>query len=485
MSNAKTRLSLTALEAREVPAIVVPDLSSKPDAPYTIYLDFDGQYVEDWGYWPVQHSPGQVPAFSLDADTKNTTYDEYVAMGRVWAYVTEDFAPFNVNVTTINPNPGGSPREGEGVRVIIGGSADDWLDEPAFGVAYLDDFFGDSAPKAFVFSEDIVESIGNNAWLPKVVGDVVSHEAGHTLGLEHQSKYVGAPGFYYRADEYRPSAVNAATGEYRGVLMGNSYDARSTWGNGHYDQGFLVQHPSTQNDMAILGEALGWRADEPTRNFGVVAPGRHAWAEGIIGKTSDTDSFQFFHGGGPLSIEVTTLGETSTGLPHAGNLDTRVTLFAVGTLGVTALATYNPATTLGVSVVTGLPGVGALYPSIGQFTGNYILQVGSAGQYGDVGQYTIRLRHSTTSINLPSVQTATIWVSTAMSDGSGGSGGASGALAVKATIPQQTSAALLAIGKDQAAITPVPIPPSRPIRLPVPIAAFDDFEIPPLHGVAV
>ncbi len=96
------RLALTQLEARDVPTIVVPELSSKPDAPYTIYLDFDGMTVDNWG----NNEPGSIPAFSIDTDTNNTSPEEFLAMGRAWNYVAEDFAPFNVNVTTVNPRPG-------------------------------------------------------------------------------------------------------------------------------------------------------------------------------------------------------------------------------------------------------------------------------------------------------------------------------------------------------------------------------------------
>lgn len=486
MSKTKSRLNLTTLEAREVPAIVVPALSSKPDAPYTIYLDFDGAYAEEWGPWNNTYSPGEIPPFSIDADQANTSSEEWLAMGRVWHYVAEDYSPFNVNVTTVNFASGGSSVEDQSVRIIIGGSADDWLDEEAFGVAFIDDFFEDTHPKAFVFSEDIVTSIGNNSWLPKVIGDAASHEAGHTLGLEHQSQYQSiSSSLHGQMNEYRPSAVNASTGEYRGVLMGNSYDARSTWSNGAYSQGSLViGNLQTQDDMAILGSALGWRADEATRNLGLVAPGApNRWAEGIIGKTGDSDAFQFVHHGGPLSLTVTTLFETTPAVLHAGNLDSRVTVTALGTAGAMSLGTFNPTSTLGVSTLVNVPATGSLHPSVGQFTGNYLLTVTSAGQYGDVGQYKVNLAYGPATTKLPSVQTSTAWVSTTSS---GSSGGASGAITVKAAVqPKPSIAPPLSGGTNRAAITPVPIPPSRPLPISVVQAPVDEMLLPILHGVAL
>ena len=60
----------------------------------------------------------------------------------IWRSVAEDFAPFNVDVTTEDPGVEALRKFGTGdtqwgVRVVIGGSSSDWYNGKAGGVAYL------------------------------------------------------------------------------------------------------------------------------------------------------------------------------------------------------------------------------------------------------------------------------------------------------------------------------------------------------------
>jgi hypothetical protein len=86
--------------------------------------------------------------------------------------VAEDYAPFNVDVTTEEPAaPLGAPDgTGLGMRVAIGGSSLDWYGAPAAGIAYVGAFGYDFYQPAYVFPAQL----GGGS--PKPTADAISHE---------------------------------------------------------------------------------------------------------------------------------------------------------------------------------------------------------------------------------------------------------------------------------------------------------------------
>ncbi|MEB3189018.1 MAG: hypothetical protein VKL42_01580 [Snowella sp.] len=78
-------------------------LHSNPFATKTIYLDFNGHILPANTAWTNSYNKGNAinaPAWSMDAD--NTTFSdaELTRIQAIWQRVAEDFAPFNVDVTT-------------------------------------------------------------------------------------------------------------------------------------------------------------------------------------------------------------------------------------------------------------------------------------------------------------------------------------------------------------------------------------------------
>src|SRR5688500_15465931 len=73
----------------------VPEYSSLPGANHVIYLDFNGQTVSGTSWNSVYNNglPITVGEFGYDTAT----------ILRICERVTEDFAPYNVNVTTVEP----------------------------------------------------------------------------------------------------------------------------------------------------------------------------------------------------------------------------------------------------------------------------------------------------------------------------------------------------------------------------------------------
>lgn len=78
-------------------------LSSKPSAPVTIYLDFNGHTTTNT-YWNNSYGSSIVSrGLDLDGNPSSFSASERTTIGQTWSAVAEDFAPWNVNVTTIEP----------------------------------------------------------------------------------------------------------------------------------------------------------------------------------------------------------------------------------------------------------------------------------------------------------------------------------------------------------------------------------------------
>ena len=161
-------------------------LHSQPTAALSIYLDFDGHVTTTTLFNTRGDSdPGNDIAaisstpFDRDGSPGSLSAAEIAEIEAVWQIVAEDYAPFNVDVTTEDPGELGLRYSGtgdseHGVRIVIS-PTDEWVGKKFGGVAYVGSFR--SNIPAFVFSGNL----GNF----KSVGDASSHEAGHALGLAH------------------------------------------------------------------------------------------------------------------------------------------------------------------------------------------------------------------------------------------------------------------------------------------------------------
>src|SRR6476659_1610060 len=156
----------------------VPQLSSRPGAAATIYLDFDGHFESSWKSFANITSP----AYSRDSDPASFNTQELDSINEIWTRVAEDFAPFNINVTTVTP---ALFDHGKTLTVVIGGSWSDWYGTQVNGVSFLGSFAGSDPNVAYVFANNL------GTGFPRWVADQVSHEAGHSLGLLNQSTWSG------------------------------------------------------------------------------------------------------------------------------------------------------------------------------------------------------------------------------------------------------------------------------------------------------
>jgi hypothetical protein len=341
-----------------MPLSSIPSLSSNPNAKAKIYLDFNGHTTTNtsWNSWIAPGKNIITPAYDSDGNTSSFSSTELSAIQQIWQRVAEDYAPFNIDVTTVAPASYGAKTA---VRVAIGGSASDWYSSGAGGVAFIGSFQWSGDTPAFVFTNNLGKTNAKN------IAEAVSHEAGHTLGLRHQSAY-DASG--KRTQEYSGGSGTGETGW--APIMGVSYSKNlTTWNNGPNN----VSSTSLQDDMSIIsgtGNGFGYRQDDRGNSIGNAANltgTTQVSGSGIIETVADVDVFRFTTGAGNVTLDV-------KGASVGQNLDI-VTKLLDSTGKV--LVTSDASDKVNANISTSLS------------AGTYYLQVGSNGLYGRVGQYTI------------------------------------------------------------------------------------------------
>src|SRR5262245_42662929 len=132
----------------------LPLLDSKPDAPATLYLDFTGNFESDWWNYddhgnPVHFHNVTTPAFDTDGNPASFSADEKALITQIWSRVAEDYAPFNINVST---DYYGSFNDRQALKVAVGGDNTDWLHQDASGISAIGSFTNSAPNVVFVFN---------------------------------------------------------------------------------------------------------------------------------------------------------------------------------------------------------------------------------------------------------------------------------------------------------------------------------------------
>ena len=334
-------------------------LHSRPGASRVIFLDFDG-HVTSGTSWNTSYTGGapiNSAPYSLDSDPNTFNTAEQDAIQYIWQRVAEDFAPFDVDVTTEDPGDAAIFRSSTsdtlyGSRCVI--SPTNFTGNSIGGIAYVGvfNYVGTNYKPAFVMTS----GLGNNE---KNIAEATSHEVGHNLGLSHDG--TASVGYYQGHGEWAPIM---GVGYYRAVTQ---------WSKGEYPGANQLQ-----DDLQIIqnyGAPL--RADDHgnTTAAATALSGTNISAAGVVSTRTDTDVFQFSTGSGNVTISLTPA-------PRGPNLDIQATITdsngnTVATLNPAGLpASYAGTLAAGVYYIT-VDGVGA-----GDLVTGY-------SDYGSLGQYSI------------------------------------------------------------------------------------------------
>lgn len=353
-----------------------PKHSSNTAAQAVIYLDFDGHTVLGTGWnWsgPILAQPSTLSP---------------TAISEIFTRVAEDYRIFNINVTTDSSFFINAPVT-KRVRIIVTPTYE-WYGA-AGGVAYIGSFtWGDGTP-AWVFSGLLNNNVKN-------VAEAISHEAGHTLGLQHQSVFDAS---CIKTAEY---SAGQGTGEISWApIMGVGYYRNlTTWHNGPSAYGCTY----VQSDIDIIADpsnGFGLRTDDHGNDHFNASPiiisAQSFQTSGIINSSGDRDVFR-------MDLPTTTNFKLNAipenvGVSNSGaNLDVMVCLLNEN--GDT-IGRYNPNSLLHAGVDTTLSS--STYYLVVEGVGNInLLDYGSLGYYSLAGSLAVVL--PITTFNLTANQSA-------------------------------------------------------------------------------
>lgn len=355
-------------------------LHSKPGATRVVYLDFDGHTISGTAWNSYTGTP-VLEALPYDQDGNPAAFSdaEKANIVEIWRRVAEDYAPFDIDVTTEEPVSFG-PTVG---RLLMTEDVDangrDMPAKGAGGVAYVN-VWGLSNYASY-YSPALVYAGNLGGGRPDYVTEAASHELGHNLGLSHDAtstaSYYGGHGTGFTS---------------WGPIMGTGYNRQvSQWSQGEYadanqfedDIGIIAAKLAYQSDdhgdrtdsaTPLLVDAAGQvsattRTDDPANLA--------AANKGIIGSRNDVDVFSFSTTGGSVSLQVTPDWEAR--YTRGTNLDV---LMAVYDQFGTLVAQNNPAEETSASLNLTLT------------AGTYYLTVTGTGSanypdYGSLGYYRI------------------------------------------------------------------------------------------------
>ncbi|MCW5558715.1 MAG: hypothetical protein KIT22_12920, partial [Verrucomicrobiae bacterium] len=305
----------------------IPVLETFPGARGVIYLDFDGETTTQWNGELIV---ARRPSFTA------------VQVREIWRQVAADYIQFNINLTT-DVRVFERAAENSRVRIIITPTSD--AAPGAGGVAFIGSWNWTGDVPCWAFGTTVKE-----------VGEQISHEVGHTLGLSHDRRQLSGGGI----EEYYTGHGSGEVGW--APIMGVGYGKPVVqWSKGEYANALNLE-----DDLQVISTSntsVAYRTDDHganyvTGSFLEIYPGGSVTNQGIIERNTDVDTFRFTTLGGPLDL---------TARPASVGPNLAIRLELTDSADRLLLAA-SPNTTLRASLATNLP------------AGSYAIKVRGSGR---------------------------------------------------------------------------------------------------------
>ena len=325
------------------------NLQSRPSATAVLYLDFDGEVVSGT-FWNNGNTIDAQPSGLSDAEITTT-----------WAIMAEDFSPFDINVVTDRAVFEATPKNR---RMMCIFTPTDDAQPGSGGVAYLNSFSWNTDDPCWIYN------IGNG----KHAGDTGSHEAGHTLGLNHDGK--GTTEYYSGHNTWAP-------------IMGFSLNRPiAQWSLGEYSNA-----TNMENDIQIIAGSrndFGFAADDHGDDSNTAttliadAGGNVSGSDnsGIVHERNDIDMFSFLAEAGQVSFTF------SPNEAHP-NLDIKARLLDVNGVEITMSNPQELNAEIDMNVAAGLYFLEVQGVGRGTVDTGYS-DYASLGNYFISGKYTVQ-----------------------------------------------------------------------------------------------
>lgn len=336
-------------------------LHSNPDAEKIIYLDFDGE--------PSGNANPDAPPWNAEGTAADLTEGEHAHIQAVWQEVADDFAAFDIDVTTERPlSLGLAP----GIKHVIFAFSNDYHDAYC-GIGWCAGAAQLNGSISRVFARPSTSAHKNAA--------AAAHELGHNYGLTHDTwDQPGYPGSSYKGHGNWAPTMGGPLG--RGIT--------------HFATGDYGPDPlNPEDDVAIITAGIGGLRPDDHADSGDWANATQLAAAsttitGVIESRVDTDSFTYaVPCAGTVEIDAT--------VPtHGPNLDIELSIFDV-TNGGPALVTADPPTATDIEYPpTGLAASASVVAAAGESlafvidgVGAYIEGVNGYSDYSSLGGYSV------------------------------------------------------------------------------------------------
>ena len=386
-------------------------LHSRPNSQNILYLDFDGitWQAESWWIGDFGISAGRTsPGFDLDGMPLTFTDAEKSVIAQVWANVAEDFAVFDVDVTTERPT---GAREAlfnqKGAYALILTDSAVQSDCGCGGVAHVDTF---DIGNTFLHPALNFSKFGPNYAQGFDVAEIISHEVGHNMGLAHDGQVVGTNNDW--RDEYY-----TGHGAWTPIMGAGRGRGISHWSYGGYPFARTTFQQYSVDDFQTMARHIPIIQDEAGNSIEsatqISTDSLKNVFQGLITTRLDVDVYKVTVG----SSQAGTWKFSANAAPFSPNLDIELKVYKESVSNL--ISTSNPQTP--TQPVNGLLNTGmSAEASLSLTAGTYYVRIDGVGQgslmatgyddYSSVGSYSLVIEapqvNSEPTLNYPLTTTS-------------------------------------------------------------------------------